>query len=721
MSIPEEKIPSELPEVDFSEFTPPDYETWKAEATAVLKGASFEKKLFTKTYEEITLKPIYRMEDAPDPAILANLPGMENYMRGTHIGGYVTNPWKITQRNAALLPKELNAIIRQSIEKGATAVQIELDWATKHGQDVEALEDEAIEKGEASISTLQDLQEILQGVDIKKNPIFIPTGAENAALLGLFAALQKANGENTEHISGLIGADPLGTLASEAMLPMDIGALYDELAQSTLWAEMHMKDMATILIDGAPYNDGGASATQELGYMMATAIAYIRELGLRGVSAEIAARHMHFSFSLGSNFFMEIAKLRAAKMIWAQIVESFGGSKEAQKMKSHAKNSRFNKTTYDPYVNMLRTTTEAFSAVIGGVDSLETSPFDVNIQPSDDFSRRIARNTQLILQGECNLCSPADPVGGSWYVESLTQEVAEKAWGILQEIEGAGGMFAALENGMAQSAVQKVLEQRFKKLAQRADRVVGVNMYANMLEKPQPIRKIDVAAIRAQRLTEIKNYTDDVDSEQRDILLRKIAPSLNGKRIGLIEALQEAFLSGSTLGEAVIALHQGQNDLYIDKKIEKHFVAEQFEQLRNHMNFYEKKNGEKAKIFLCNMGKIPQHKARADFSTGFLEVGGFEIIKNNGFLNPADAVEAAVASGAFAAVICSTDATYPELVPVVAAEIKEKCPAMTVLLAGAADPELEVVYRKAGVDDFIHVRANCLELLTWLQQKGGVQ
>ena len=711
----------ELPPVTFDEFVIPDYETWKEEATALLKGGSFEKKLFTKTYEGITLKPMYRMEDAPDPEEISNLPGMENYMRGTHAGGYLTDPWKIAQAGDAVLPKELNALLKKELKKGSTRVNLYLDHATKHGQDADALELENIEHGGASISTLQDLQNILQDIDLSRYPLFIATGAENAALLGAFAALQKANGQDCSKITGMIGADPLGVLAEEGTLPMELTVLYDELAQTTNWAEMQMKNVRTILVNGNVYSDGGGSAVQELGCVLAAAIEYLRELNLRGTDINSICRHMEFSFSLGSNFFMEIAKLRAARMLWAKITESFGADKESRKMKIHAKTAWANKTTYDPYVNMLRTTTEAFSGVIGGVDSMEVSPFDASIQQADDFSRRIARNTQLILQGECNLCQPVDPAGGSWYIESLTQELAQKAWGFMQSIERQGGMFAALTQGSIQSDLRETLGQRLKKLALRADRIVGVNMYANMVEVPQSIRKIDTAAIKDRRLKEIDEYREDVDLVERDRKLMKIEPALSGKRSGLVEAFQEAFLAGATLGESVIALHAGKDDFFIGEKIEKYAFAGEFENLRQKMAAYEKEHGEKAKIFLCNMGNIPQHKPRADFSTGFLEVAGFDVLKNDGFPTPEAAVTAALESGAFAAVICSTDATYPELVPEIARKIKEKQPSMLVLLAGAAPAELEPVYKEAGVDDFIHVRANCLKILTWLQQAGGVQ
>jgi len=720
MTEEKKKAGQELPDVTFDEFQAPDYETWKEAATALLKGGSFEKKLFTKTYEGITLEPMYTMEMAPSPEKISNLPGAENYMRGTHVGGYMTDPWKISQQADVTEPKKMNTLIRHELDKGSTAINIALDYASRHGQAVNTINKESIKTGGVSLSTIEDINEMFRDIDFDKNSLYIDSGAENGALVAMLAAMCRANGEKTSKIHGTIGADPIGVLAEEGKLPVPLDILFDEMAQTTRWAEQNVPQLRTILVQGKTYSDGGASAVQELGCVLATAISYIRALELRGLDINCIARHMQFSFSLGANFFMEIAKLRAARMVWSQIVESFGGDKEAQKMSIHARTALFNKTKWDPYVNMLRATTESFSAVIGGIDSLQVMPFDACIQLPDEFSRRIARNTQIILQNECNLCKPIDPAGGSWYVESLTQKVAEKAWQVMQDIEDKCGIAKTLVDGDIQKDIKDVLVQRLLKLARRSDRAVGINMYANLIEKPIEQRKIDTIKIRKNRLDEVAAFKADVDVKERDAKLMLIHSAFMGKRSGLVETMEEAFMAGAALDEVVEILHEGKEPLINQKAIEKHRFTEQFEELRNRAKAYEEKQGEKLKIFLCNIGKIPQHKPRAEFSTGFMEVGGFEVLKNDGFMTPEEAVTAAVNSKAFAAIICSTDATYPELVPPIAKGIREKRPDMIVMLAGAPAPDFEQSYRDAGVETFIHVRADCLEILTWLQQQGGI-
>ena len=711
---------AELPKVSFDEFVAPDYEEWKQEAIATLKGGSFEKKLFTKTYEGITLEPMYTMEMAPNPEELSNLPGMENYMRGTHEGGYITKPWLIAQQMDDVIPAELNKLIKHELEKGATAINIKLDALTKQGQNGDKI-DKQIQKGGVSISTIQDMYEVFAGLDLRKYQLYVNCGANNSLMISMLSAMLKANSQKLTDVHGCIGADPIGVLVAKGELSASLDDLFDELAKTVKWTEKNVPELRTIILDGQVYSDGGASAVQELGYVLATAITYIRELQKRGLEINTIAKQMQFTFSLGAMFFMEIAKLRAARQLWSKVVESFGGDKEAQKMIIHACTANFNKTVYEPYVNMLRTTTEAFSAVVGGIDSLEVQPFDSAIRLGDEFSRRIARNTQIMLQNECNLCQPVDPAGGSWYIESLTKQVAEKSWQVMQQVEVDGGMIEALKAGKVQDDVKDVLMQRFKKLAQRADRVVGVNMYANALEELLEKNELDVAVIKEMRTKQINDFVDDIDEKFRDEKLLQLRQSIQNKSDDLINVLEAVFSAGATLEDARNVLYETSEGENIPCMVEKHRFTEQFEQLRDKAKAYEVEHGEKLKIFLANMGKIPQHKPRADFSTGFFEVGGFEVLKNDGFMTTDEAAEAAVKSGALVAIICSTDDTYPELVPPVAKKIKAEKPEMIVMLAGAPAPEYEASYREAGVEEFIHVRANCYNILTWLQQQGGIK
>lgn len=715
----EEKVITAIPQVTFEEFDIPTYEKWKDEAIAGLKGADFNKSLFTATYEGIKLEPIYNQNHIKTLTQPRTLPGFDDYVRGTSAAGYMAKPWQISQACDAAIPVAFNKLVRNELEKGATSVHVVLDEATLVGQDADKSDAYAVGKGGLSLTTIQDVSDAFAGLDFKEIPLHINTGASSLMLLAMFAATAKAQGKSAADLAGCVGADPIGSWVKTGQLPCSLDSLYDELADSTMWLEQSSIAVQNILVDAAVYHNGGANAIQELAYALATAIVYIRALQLRGIEAGIAAKHVCFSFSVGANFFMEVAKLRAARLLWAQVVEAFGGDHDAQKMRLHARTSGFATSIFDPYVNMLRTTTQSFAAVVSGVDSLYVANFDEAIRPGDEFSRRIARNTQLLLQNECNLRQPVDPAGGSWYIETLTNDLCERTWQLLQTVEASGGIVAALKQGLPQQAVAETLDKRFKKMAARSDRAVGINMYANMTETPLSARPLDHHAIQQERQDQIIRYCRDLDALFVAEKLYQIREA--GREPGqLLTALIEAFHAGATLAEVTTAVRADESPEQSIELIAPHRFAEQFEVLRRKTEQHVAETGSNIKVFLANMGKIPQHKARADFSTGFMEVGGFEVLKNDGFPTVEAAVEAAIGSGADVTIICSTDATYPELVPPLARAIKASRPDMLVLLAGAPAKEHEASYREAGVDDFIHVRANCYELLTRLQSERGI-
>jgi len=321
-----------------------------------------------------------------------------------------------------------------------------------------------------------------------------------------------------------------------------------------------------------------------------------------------------------------------------------------------------------------------------------------------------------VLRDEAGLTRTIDPAGGSWYVENLTDSVARGAWDLFREVEKQGGMAKALQAGYPQEQVAAVAAERAKAYAQRKDVFVGTNMYANTTGEPLEISDIDHAALQQTRAAELKAYRGASDAQWRQSALEKLAQAAPE---GRIEAAVHAALGGATLGDLCAALCTGEEmDPLIDPvKIQRGAAA--FEGLRRRSEAFAASTGALPKVFLANIGPIPQHKARADFSRGFLEVGAFDVIGNEGFETTDQAVAAALDSGAQVVVICSTDKTYPELVPTITKGIKHAKPETLVLVAGYPSDHIDA-FKQAGVDDFIHVRANCYDLLDNLQNRIGV-
>ena len=699
-----------FPDVDLSEFTPPTYEEWKQACIDLLKGAPFEKKMYTKTYEGITFEPMYFRATTEDILPKNSFPGMDNFLRGARVNGYVNQPWGIAQSCDETMPDENNALLQHEIDKGSTICNVKLDSATLNAKcvrDAEKVGDIGV-----SLATVGDVETLLKGLKLDKFPLYVYAGQSAVPMLAMIVAAIKKSGGDVKQLKGFVGADPIGELVANGKLDQPLDKLYDEAACAAKWATFNAPELKTFFVKSDPYSNGGANDVQEIAYSLATAVAYIRAMLERGATPDQAVKQIMFQFSMGENFFMQIAKLRAVRPIWAEIVKAFGGSEEVQHIHVHARPAYFFKTVYDPYVNMLRNTTEIFSGVVGGVDSFESAPFDEAIRKGDEFSRRIARNVQIILQEEFGLLQPIDPAGGSWAVETLTKQIKEKIWAEFQAIESKGGIVAALKEGYPQQAVAAILADRLKAADSRRDRIVGSNMYANMLEERLDPRVENFDENKKIRLAAIDKFLASVDGAAVKTAIEKIT-------VDDFDSVVAAAAAGAVIAELRAALGTGAGETVT--AIKAHRRSEKFEKLRAATEkFKAAHDGDNVKIFLANMGPIPQHKARADFTTGFLQVGGFDVLGNNGFKTVEDAAAAAKDSGADAVVICSTDATYPEIVPALAPKLHEALPKATVYLAGTAPAELVEPYKAAGIDDYINIRSNCYKVLTDLQTKKGV-
>ncbi|HLV36995.1 MAG TPA: methylmalonyl-CoA mutase family protein, partial [Spirillospora sp.] len=361
-------------ELSFDEFTRPTYDEWYAAALDSIGGADFEKLLTTRTYEGLTLQPLYRREDLAPIAHLLTLPGFTPFVRGVRASGHVAQPWLIAQELPAPTPEAFNAALRHDLAQGQNAIKLILDQPGRAGLDPDQAENPG--QGGLSLASLDDVAQAFAGIDLSALPLHAEAGASFLPLLALLAAYYQQQGQSLADWRGSITADPLGELVQNGTLPAPLEKLYDEMAQITAWAVQNAPQLATIGIACVPYHNGGANAVQELAFAIATGVEYLREMLVRDLTIELAAPRMIFSFAIGAQFFIEIAKLRAARLLWSRVIGAFGGSESAQRMRLHTCTGRLNKTVYDPYVNILRTTLEAFAGVIGGSDSLHIAPFD---------------------------------------------------------------------------------------------------------------------------------------------------------------------------------------------------------------------------------------------------------------------------------------------------------------------------------------------------------
>jgi methylmalonyl-CoA mutase len=680
-----ENIVSDISTMKNVTFPAPSFAEWKQEVEKSLKGKPFEK-LYSTTYENITIQPIYTRHDVEKLAYIEEYPGFANYVRGTRSNGYIKEPWKVSQEISASSPTEWNEIVKHDLEKGQTEIHI------------------VLERLGFPVTSLDDIEAMFSDISLDKYSLRVDAGVQSLSFLALFAAYLQQRQIPFDAVHGTIGMDPIGALAETGKLSASVASLYDVMADVTKWAKENMPDVKTVIVRSEPYHNGGANAVQELAFAFATAVEYIRACLDRGVAIDAIAPRIQFSFSVGSNFFMEIAKLRAARLIWSNIVKAFGGSESSQKIAMHARTSYFTKTVYDPYVNMLRAAAEAFAATVGGTDSLHVSPFDEAIRPADEFSRRIARNTQLILLEEAHIANVIDPAGGSYYVETLTAQVAEETWKLFQQIEAKGGIVQALADGFVQEQVEAVARQRQKNVETRKEKIVGTNFYANLAE--EPLEKINGSQ-------EQRSFSSIIDEEHVAALQAGFANQQ------WIEAAVDMALRRATAQEIEAALKTEEASIHV-KPITQWRLAEPFERLRQASETHLKKYGKRPTVYLINIGNIPNYKARADFITGFFEAGGIAVEKSEGVHSAEEAVSEAINASGTHYVICGSDESYADIVPAIAKTFKQAKPNTKLYVAGKQPADVEQTFIEAGVDGFIHIGSNCYETIVSFMKEMGV-
>lgn len=673
------------------EFPEHTYEQWHAAAEALLKGAPFEQKLVSRTYEGITIQPIYRREDIAELEHRKHFPGSASLVRGSQPDGFLKAGWEVSQELKAPTPQALNAIIHEGLNGG----QSELNIFVGCGQNDCCT-------GGVKIDTAADLKVALSGVAVDAVSTWWQCGPASAAVAALVIAAAEDMGVPADQLRGGFENDPLADLVLKGACRQPLAMRFDHMAALTDYASKNAPGLRTISVKGDVYHNAGATATQELGYVIATLVAYIEEMKARGIQPETALSKTRIRLSVGSDYFMEIAKLRATRWLWSKVAAAYGV--ENAPIHIHASTSKWNKTTYDAHTNMLRVTSEAFAAVVAGVDSLHIGPFDEISGQSDEFSRRIARNLHTILREECGLDRVIDPSGGSNYIEWLTDQIAEKSWGVFLDIEKQGGMLAALEAGTVQQSVQDVCKAKLQNIRRRKDKIVGSNMYPDLKGKKLAIHSVECRAGQPIPGAQAPQALEITVSSNSEMIEQAITAAKKGA-----SKLSLAAATGLTCGEGGITI----------TPLAQRRAAEEYEALRDASAAFAAKTGAAPAILQLNMGPSRKYRLRADWTAAFFEAAGFAVDGKRDFKTIEDAIAALAESNASIAVITSDDENYLQVVETLAQAVKAAKPGIHLLLAGAPGDN-ESAWRAAGIDDFVNVRSNNYELNEQLLKKAGV-
>ena len=614
----------------FSDFPSVSTQEWMDKIMVDLKEADYEKKLVWKTNEGFKVKPFYRQEDLEGLKTTEGLPGEYPYIRGNKKDD---NTWYIRQDIRVEEPAEANQKALDLLNKGIDSLGFHIK-----PKDLSA---------EYIATLLKDI--CCDCIEIN----FTTCQRHSTQLAELLVAYFKEKGYDPNKLYGSINFDPIGKMLQKGKDVSPIISKAKELVE--ILAEYpHFR---CIGVNSLQLNNAGAYIYQELGYALAWGNEYLNRLTEAGVPVDLAAKKIKFNFGISSNYFMEIAKFRAARMLWANIVKAYNPQCEcACKMIAHAETSSFNLTLFDAHVNLLRTQTEAMSAAIAGVNSITVTPFDKAYETPNNFSERIARNQQLLLKEESHLNRIVDPAGGSYYIENLTVSIAKQAWDLFLQVEEAGGMVKSIFDESVQNAVNASNKARHEAVSKRKEILLGTNQYPNFNE-----------------------------------LAGEKTPSEHKCCCGGGHNHEE---------EASFA------------KLETSRAASEFEALR----LQTEHSGKRPKAFMLTIGNLAMRQARAQFSCNFLACAGYEVIDNLGFPTVEEGVEAAMKANADIVVICSSDDEYAEYAIPAFKAVNGRA---MFIVAGA--PACMEELKAAGIENFIHVRCNVLETLKEYNEKLGIK
>ena len=465
------------------EFPKIDFATWRAAVEKEVK-APFEKRMISSTYEGFALQPLYTEEIFSTRDDPAGVPGFPPYVRGSSpLGGTVAG-WDIRQEHGEPDPAETNAHILEDLRNGVSSVLLRFDAAASAGYDAD--DPRAVElagRGGVSIYTTADLRRTLDRVQLDLAGAWLEAGGAFLPAAALYVAAARQAGVEPGRLLGSFNADPLGTLVHEGALPVALDEALRQAADLASWTAANAPRMTSVRVSTKAYHDAGATSAQDLAFLLATGVEYLRALTAAGLDIDTAASQICFSVSLGCRFYQAIAKIRAARLLWDQVVEASGGSEAARKARLHTTTGRRVITTRNPLLTILRNTAAAYAGAVGGADAITTVPIDAPDVLSADQSRRNARNTQLILAEECHLNHVIDPTGGSWYIEWYTHELAKRAWSVFQQIEAQGGMIKAADSGWVAEQIKPAEAAREKDIAVRKVAITGVSEHPNLTER----------------------------------------------------------------------------------------------------------------------------------------------------------------------------------------------------------------------------------------------
>lgn len=681
------------------------YSQWEKLATKELRGKEMAKHVWA-TPEGINVKPLYTSNDLAEISYQESLPGMEPYTRGPRATMYTGRPWTIRQYAGFSTAEESNAFYRRALAAGGQGVSVAFDLATHRGYDSDHPRVKGdVGKAGVAIDSVEDMKILFNEIPLDKVSVSMTMNGAVLPILACYVVAAEEQGVSEDKLSGTIQNDILKEFMVRNTYIFPPAPSMRIISDIFAYTSSHMPKFNSISISGYHIQEAGADAALELAYTLADGKEYVKTAIESGLEVDAFAPRLSFFFGIGMNFYLEIAKLRAARMLWSKIMTKFGAKDPKSKMlRTHCQTSGWSLTEQDPYNNVIRTTIEAMAAVFGGTQSLHTNSFDEAVALPTDFSARIARNTQLILQEETHITKVVDPWGGSYMMESLTKELADRALAIMDEVEKQGGMARAIEAGIPKLRIEEAAAKKQARIDQGKDVIVGVNKYK--LEKDEgipDILEIDNDAVRkgqVKRLGNIRATRDDAEVVKALAALTKYAETGEGNGLALSIAAARA---RATVGEMTMALEKIWGRFKANAQTVSGVYGSAFSDnqdwnmIEDDIKAFEQKHGRRPRMLVAKMGQDGHDRGAKVIATAFADVG-FDIDLAPLFSTPEEVAKQAIENDVHVIGVSSQAAGHKTLVPDLIGELSKQGGNDIIVVVGGVIPRIDYDFLiKAGV------------------------
>ncbi|MDC0111276.1 methylmalonyl-CoA mutase [Emcibacteraceae bacterium] len=676
---------------------------WRMLVAGEIKNKSLDD-LNWQTPEGIKVKPLYTADDLVGVAHKDNLPGFFPYTRGIRGSMYAARPWTIRQYAGFSTAEESNLFYRKNLEAGQMGLSVAFDLATHRGYDSDHARVEGdVGKAGVAIDSVEDMKILFDGIPLDKMSVSMTMNGAVIPCLAFYIVAAEEQGVKHDQLSGTIQNDILKEFMVRNTYiypPEPSMRIVGDIIEYT---SKKMPKYNGISISGYHMQEAGSNQLQELAYTLANGMEYVRTAMAKGLDIDDFAPRLSFFFAIGMNFFMEVAKLRAARTIWAQIMENFGAKNpKSMMMRTHCQTSGASLTEKDPYNNVIRTTIEGMAGVFGGTQSLHTNSFDEAMALPTDASARIARNTQIILQEEANLTNVVDPLGGSFYVESLTDQLVQEAWKIITEIEDVGGMTKAVSKGLPKLDIEKAAAMKQARIDMGEETVVGVNKHRLVEEEEINILRIDNLAVRKIQIKKLEVLRKERDDDKCQAALKELTNAAAGSD-NLLEKSIVAARARATLGEISDAMEEvfGRHRAEI-KSISGIYGAaykgdKDYVNIQNKIEAFAEKVGRRPRILVAKMGQDGHDRGAKIIATAFADIG-FDVDVGPLFQTPAETAREAIENDVHIIGVSSQAAGHKTLIPSLINALRVEGADDILVVAGGVIPthDYDELY-KAGV------------------------